>query len=766
MSISDKVVVTGIGIISSIGNNLSETYESLINARSGIGKITVLDTIHKNDFLLGEIKLTHDELIKSAGVNPDKAWTRTALLAIIAAKQAIADAAISTQNTSLVSATTVGGMDRSELFYKDFLTDARHAEYIDTHHAGSSTEMVALECGIDGIVTTISTACSSSLNSIMFGCSLIQSGKADKVLVGGTDALSAFTLNGFKTLMILDNEHCRPLDISRTGLNLGEGAAYLVLESAASALKKAKKVYAEVRGAANSNDAHHQTASSDDGEGPYLAMKNAIEAAGINPSDIGYINAHGTGTENNDVTESRAVIRLFGDNVPPFSSTKAFTGHTLGAAGVIESVISIIALNNEIAPPNINFKTPIAETGLIPVTEVTKIEGVKHVITNSFGFGGNDSSVVFSAFDGITQPVRSYDYSNNSVYITGSGCVSPQKSLSDDFFNEDVVVQDDKFLKITAPNYRDYIDPKKLRRMSKIIRMGMVSANVAMKEAGIDNPDAIITATGMGCQEDTEKFLNQMIDNNEGLLAPTSFIQSTHNTVGGTIALQQKNYNYNLTYVHRTFSFESALMDSMLLINRKQKNNILLGGFDEITEESWLIKTKIGYYKSHNLKNTDIFNDKTKGALAGEGSAFFTLSNKKTENTNAKIDGVEMFFNPLTADETNERILSFLSNHNIKAEDVDMVIFGRNGDITFDGVYDAVKEGVFKESFTASYKQYCGEYDTSSAFAVWLASEIIKNNALPKGMTESGSVPKKISNILIYNQFRNVNHSLVLLSKA
>lgn len=759
-----KVVVTGIGIISSIGNNLQETFESLVNKRSGISQISILETIHQDEFLLGEIKLTNDELVKIAEVDPDKAWTRTTLLGIIAANQAVADANIVPDaTTALVSATTVGGMDSSELYYKDFLGDATHADFIDTHHAGSSTEMIAENCGVNGIVTTISTACSSSLNAIMFGSRLIQSGKAKRVIVGGTDALSKFTLNGFKTLMILDNELCRPLDASRSGLNLGEGAAYLVLESAELAVKCGKKVYAEVSGAANANDAHHQTASSDDGEGPYLAMKNALSSADLEPSDIGYINAHGTGTENNDITESKALIRLFTDKMPPISSTKAYTGHTLGAAGVIESVITIAALNNEIAPPNINFNNAIAETNIIPVTEIVKIEGVRHVITNSFGFGGNDSSVIFSAFDGIKESTNKLSFKDDDIYISGIGCVSPQNSLSDDFINEEVVEQNEKFLQITTPKYRDYIDPKKLRRMSNIIRMGMVSANVAMKDSGIEKPDAIITGTGMGCQADTEKFLNQMIDENEGLLAPTSFIQSTHNTVGGTIALHQKNHNYNLTYVHRTFSFESALLDSMLLINSGQKQNVLLGGFDEITEESWLIKTKIHFYKSQKLNNLKLFSDKQQGAQAGQGSAFFVVTNTKTDNAYAKVDSVDMFFRP-KIDELENRILGFLNDNNLTPDGIDLVIFGRNGDDNFDGIYDVVEKNIFSTNYTANYKQLCGEYDTSSAFAMWLASEILKNNAMPKGMLPKGNKPDKIRNVLIYNNFRDINHSLILLS--
>jgi len=394
---SVPVVVTGIGIISSIGTGYEQTRQSLLSKKTGITPVSILKTRHK-DFVLGEIKKTQQELHQLAGTNPEEAWTRTALLAIIAASEAFSDAALDLNNaykTGIVSASTVGGMDKSEQYYKDFISSTEHKKYIDTHHAGNHTEKIAERLGIKDYLTTISTACSSSLNSIMFGARLISNGILDRVLAGGADPLSKFTLNGFNTLMILDREHCRPFDESRRGLNLGEGAAYLVLEREDTALKEGKKIYAYLSGYANANDAHHQTASSSDGKGPYLAMKLALEKAGLQPSDIDYINVHGTGTENNDLTESIALKRLFEDKIPPFSSTKAFTGHTLGAAGVIESVFSIIALQEQKLLPNINFKNKIEATGLVPVIEVLDAP-INHVLTNSFGFGGNDSSLVFS----------------------------------------------------------------------------------------------------------------------------------------------------------------------------------------------------------------------------------------------------------------------------------------------------------------------------------------------------------------------------------
>jgi len=391
-----EIVVTGIGIVSAIGLDVQQTYNSLVNYKTGITPLTILDTVHKDEFLMGEIKLTRQELMEKAGVDPEKSWTRTALLGILAAQQAVADAGLSKEElkeAGLISASTVGGMDRSELFYKGFL-EGEYKEFIDTHHAGDSTEKIAETIGIKGFLSTVSTACSSSLNSQILGAKMLKSGMLNQVIVGGTDALSRFTLNGFNTLMILDHDHCRPFDATRTGLNLGEGAAFLVLETEESANKAGRKIYARLAGYGNANDANHQTATSDEGDGPFLSMQKALKVANLEPEDIDYINVHGTGTGNNDVTEGKALIRLFGNNIPPFSSTKAYTGHTLGAAGVVESVFSILALQHQVVLPNVNFKEAIPEINLKPVTEIKQKE-INYVMSNSFGFGGNDSSVVF-----------------------------------------------------------------------------------------------------------------------------------------------------------------------------------------------------------------------------------------------------------------------------------------------------------------------------------------------------------------------------------
>jgi len=394
-----RVLITGLGTISSIGMNIEETLDSLLNKHSGIKKSKNLQSVHKDDFVFGEIPLKLSELKDMLNIPQHEAYSRTSLLAMLAAKEAVENAGISDINkyrTGLLSASTVGGMDRSELYYADFLTNDTQNKYIDSHHCGDHTEKVADLLGIKDFTSTISTACSSSINTIMFGARLIKLGILDRVIAGGVDSLSKFTLNGFNTLMILDREHCRPFDETRLGLNLGEGAGYVVLEADDIIKKEGKTAICELKGYANANDAFHQTASSPTGEGAFLAMTKALKLSGLNKEDISYINVHGTGTGNNDLSEGIAMKRVFGENIPPFSSTKGYTGHTLGAAGSIETIFGALAIKHNTIFPNLNFVNTIEEIGIKPETDIITNREIKNVLSNSFGFGGNNSTLIIS----------------------------------------------------------------------------------------------------------------------------------------------------------------------------------------------------------------------------------------------------------------------------------------------------------------------------------------------------------------------------------
>jgi len=392
------------GIVTALGNNLEENLQALKENRSGIGKLKYLKTAH-TEFPVGEVQMTNEEMIDLLGLSHEKPTIRTALMGTLALREALQNASVRVENfrpqphkIALISGTTVGGMDKSEQFYIDFLENDSKNEYISTHDCGTCTEMLADYFGVFSQVDTISTACSSAANAIILGAELLKSGRADIVVAGGCECITKFHLNGFNTLMILDQAPCRPFDATRAGLNLGEGAAYVVMETAEHFSNRCAQIkpLCKLSGYANTCDAFHQTASSPDGEGAYLAMKQALENANLHPQDIDYINAHGTGTPNNDVSEGTAIVRLFGETIPPVSSTKSFTGHTTSAAGCVESVISILALQHNFIPVNLNFSEKMPELPFAPAMKQQPEKPLRHILKNSFGFGGNDTCLIFS----------------------------------------------------------------------------------------------------------------------------------------------------------------------------------------------------------------------------------------------------------------------------------------------------------------------------------------------------------------------------------
>lgn len=390
------VYISGIGVLSSIGANVEENLHSLSTGKSGIAPVHFLK--YKDELLTGEVKFSNQQLMEMGAVSKHPI-SRTSLLGLIAAREAWGNNQHDNSlKTGIISSTSVGGMDLTEDFYDDLLNDGDpDYQVLRCHDSGTTTERIAREMGISGYVNTLSTACSSGANAIMLGARMILQGKLDRVLVGGSDALSRFTIKGFGSLMIYDKEWCRPFDESRSGLNLGEAAGFLLLEGEKSLARTGNKPLCRLTGWHNAADAYHQTASSPDGKGATIAVNRAIEQAGLSPVDISYINAHGTGTQNNDLSESVALINVFGEgSVPKFSSTKPFTGHTLAAAGAIEAVYSVLAIQNGLIYPNLNYSNPIAGTGLVPVTEFQSKQTVNAVLSNSFGFGGNNSSLVFS----------------------------------------------------------------------------------------------------------------------------------------------------------------------------------------------------------------------------------------------------------------------------------------------------------------------------------------------------------------------------------
>jgi 3-oxoacyl-(acyl-carrier-protein) synthase len=349
------------------------------------------------------------------------------------------------------------------------------------------------------------------------------------------------------------------------------------------------------------------------------------------------------------------------------------------------------------------------------------------------------------------------------AYINSLCAISPCLVSPEEFMLAAPGAYEKDYLTCIEPDYKEIINPNLIRRMGRVIKMGVAASLTCLKDACLDNPDAIITGTSLGCIEDTEKFLHQIVINKEQFLPPTSFIQSTHNTIAGQIALLLKCNSYNYAYVHRNFSFENALLDTLMMLNEHPDHKILLGGVDEITRVSYDIMQRLGIYKSAFGLTPDVFKNRTEGSIAGEGSTFFVLSNR-AEKSFASVNGVKIFYKPLDETETKNKILTFIADQGITVSDIDAVIMGYSSDSRSDMVYDTVSKEVFPNNNILYFKHLCGEYFTSSAFAMWAAANIIKHQHIPETLKYHFKTEKAIKNILIYNQYKNTEHSIIHLS--
>lgn len=350
------------------------------------------------------------------------------------------------------------------------------------------------------------------------------------------------------------------------------------------------------------------------------------------------------------------------------------------------------------------------------------------------------------------------------VYVNSVGSISTQKTFNGDFL-EDLIEYEENVIHAVDPVYKDYIPPAAARRMAKGIKMSIVASKLALKEAELDNVDAIITGTGMGCVRDSEKFVSAIIDNDEQFLTPTPFIQSTHNTVGGQIALEIQCKGYNFTYVHASVSFESALLDALMQLQEEEAQHILVGGIDELGDHTIEIHRVINHIKKEKVKSSELLTSKTSGAVFGEGAHFFVLSNEKNDRSYAEVLDVATY-NTLDKDQVSSEILSFLDLHDLKTEDIDLVVLGHNGDADFDGYYSGLTKGVFKDTQQAFYKHLSGEFHTASSFGFWLSAHILKHQHLPDVVKINQTNTTRFNHVLLYNQYRGENHSFTLLKRC
>jgi len=526
-----KIAITGIGIISALGVGAEQNRENLLAGKSRVAPAEILRTEHK-EWPVGEVGLSNAQLARLAGQDENALISRNALLGMIALKEAIADSRLSKDMLSrmqLLNGTTVGGMDLTEQYYKEWQQgDYTHLDTILQHEAGMTATMLQQCFGLADS-TTISTACSSALNAIVTGVMLIRAGIAKRVIAGGTEALTRFHLNGFGALGILSKSLCKPFDAERDGINLGEGAAYVVLEDAEDAKKRGAKIYAYVAGYGNRCDAYHATASSPEGDGAYEAMAQAVRMSGLDYSRIKYLNAHGTATPNNDASEMRAIERLYGENMPLTESTKPLTGHTTSASGSIELCFTVWRMS---------------------------ANGYRYAMSNAFGFGGNDTSIILSADEHDLPPLDKIQ----KIVMTESVAAEEQD------------------------DYKTYIPAMQARRMTPMLRQLVVAAKKALQKAGIEMPDAIVVGTEWGGMIPTIELLKQLTDAGEEGLSPMQFMSSTHNNAAGTLARLLSCKGYNTTFSHGKSSMAEAEAHAALLLMSGEAKSVLVCGFDEVAE--------------------------------------------------------------------------------------------------------------------------------------------------------------------------------------
>lgn len=351
-----------------------------------------------------------------------------------------------------------------------------------------------------------------------------------------------------------------------------------------------------------------------------------------------------------------------------------------------------------------------------------------------------------------------------TIFLNGTGCISPQETAQGGPWLAPPREYEQVRLSTVDPDYKQWIDVKQIRRMSRVVKMGVGAANLSLEAAGITVPDAIITGTAYGCLDDTGVFLTKMVNQHEEMLTPTAFIQSTHNTVAGQIALLLGCNGYNNTFVHRGFSLENALLDAIMILKEGSAQHILAGGVDEITNYSHQVLSRFGIYKKTPVKTMELLNSPDSGTIAGEGAAFFTLGITKEPGTVAELSGVSTLYKPLWEGEVIGHIMKFLEDNNSTPADIDLIITGRNGDIDQDEIYEEVAAALFPEHAEACFKHLCGEYPTAAGFGVWLANAIIAAQEVPEAAVFFGRAPKQIKKVLLYNHHQGTHHSLVLLT--
>jgi 3-oxoacyl-(acyl-carrier-protein) synthase len=350
-------------------------------------------------------------------------------------------------------------------------------------------------------------------------------------------------------------------------------------------------------------------------------------------------------------------------------------------------------------------------------------------------------------------------------FINGIGIISPQRTFDADVFLNEIMQYDSNVLTCVLPDFKAYINPIQMRRLSRMLRIGLSAATMCLRDAGIKTPDGIITATGYGFLEETAKFLNEVLQQSEKQLTPTYFMQSTSNAMAGLVALTFKCMGFNNTYASKGFAMENALLDGMMQLNENQSQNVLIGSYDEAAAVQYRASIRVRHFKVEHINNLRLFDTNTKGSIQGEGSAFFILSGTASPSTWCRLRDIHFVYKPASA-ELRHELLAFLKTNKISIDDIDLVINGASGDVNHDLIINGLIKQVVPGSLVVRFKHLCGEYSTSTSFALWLAASVLKKQEVPMALRlQPERDPKRLDTVLVINQYMAKTFTFVLMTR-
>jgi 3-oxoacyl-[acyl-carrier-protein] synthase II len=755
-------VVTGTGVICSVGGDSEGVWQSLVLQKSGLAPLSLFPSSRYGQSPVAEVTADLDSLCGAA-----IRGSRTDKLAYLAVRQALADAKLNGAGADLgdrvgvVLGTTVGGVLGTERLVETLLRGkVREYGRLRYHECAAAADLCAAAFGCLGPTATVSTACSGGAMAIALAGRLIETGAADIVIAGGADSLCRLTVNGFGSLLLLDANGCRPFDRNRAGINLGEGAAVLIVESAESAARRGVRPLARLAGWGCSCDAFHATAPDAEGGGAYRAMSEALRRAGVEPALVDHINAHGTGTPGNDLAESKAIRRLFGDRLPPVLSTKGLLGHTLGASGAIDAVLCIKALEHGGPPPSPGFETADPDIGFAPVQAAAN-KPQTHVVDNAFGFGGNNVSLVFSA---ATAPVASSVSPSGScrLAIAGVGLVGAMGSRTEDVFAGSAASGAPwTWREIAAPlpparvgvyacpdefGAKEEINAVRRRKLERVQMMSLVAArrcrgSLAM-EALAGERTCVAMGTGLGASIATAAFVEPVIADESAAPSPQRFTNAVHNALASQVAIEFTARGLNSTVTHREISFEAALWHAQQEIEAGNADYALAGGADELTPYVLSAGLRWGWWGAEAvpLRPLAALSGRHQ-AMPGEGAAMFCLG-RAGAVPDALAEVVAVSFGRYATDPSGgiaaerevEWIERELAARGVSLRQVDVILTGANGVARLDAMYTAVARRLGAAIPHGCYKHLCGEYHTASAFGMAVAAGLVSKRIVPAAL--------------------------------